>query len=289
MRYAIGDIHGMYAKMLKALENAGFDREKDTLYSVGDFSDRGSEGLPVIRYLMGLGERFKAVYGNHDYWLYQFLNAGARFIENSDEGGLSYIVNEEIKAVWDESLFSEDILNCWLNNGGGETIKSLSISTEEELGNIKNWLEKMPYSIETDKYILRHTYSRSFPGNDYSLTMKDLFERNLLRRDYDSKFWDRDMLSSSTAIRGEYRRSIPEERKKELTTKPLIIGHSPTLGFNLRPVPVYDNELNFILIDTGSFVDKRKYGIREDGEITIFNMDECTWVTSRGESGKFNL
>lgn len=31
MRYAIGDIHGMYAKMLKALENAGFDREK-TLY-----------------------------------------------------------------------------------------------------------------------------------------------------------------------------------------------------------------------------------------------------------------
>ena len=32
MNYVIGDIHGKYYKMLKALENAGFDREKDTLY-----------------------------------------------------------------------------------------------------------------------------------------------------------------------------------------------------------------------------------------------------------------
>ncbi len=289
MRYIVGDIHGMYSKLRKVLDYASFDSEKDTLYSTGDFSDRGSESLSVLRFLMGLGDNFRAVYGNHDYWLYQFLNAGVEYTSSDTGEKFSFSVDASVKAVWDEKLFPSYVLSCWLQNGGRATIKSLAESRKDERDKIKCWLGSMPYRIEAEDYFIAHTYSRTFHGPDYSMTMKEIDERDLIMRDYDSAFWDREMLSYSEKTGGKYRRIMPEERKCEITDKPLIIGHSPTPGFGLRPVPVYDSALNFILLDTGSFVDKETYHLKEDGEITVFNMDEKSWVTSSGERGKFDL
>lgn len=275
MRYIVGDIHGMYSKLRKVLDYAPFDSVNDTLYSTGDFSDRRSESLSVLRFLMGLGDHFKAVYGNHDYWLYQFLNAGVEYTSGDTGEKFSFSVDASVKAAWDEKLFPPYVLSCWLQNGGRATIKC--------------WLGSMPYRIEIEDYFIAHTYSRTFHGPDYSMTMKEIDGRDLIMRDYDSAFWDREMLSYSEKTGGKYRRIMPEERKSDITDKPLIIGHSPTPGFGLRPVPVYDRELNFILLDTGSFVDRETYHLREDGEITLFNMDEKSWVTSSGERGKFDL
>lgn len=61
----IGDIHSQYDKLITVLDKAGFNPDEDTLYSVGDFCDRGSDAVKTLRFLMNL-ENFKAVIGNHD-------------------------------------------------------------------------------------------------------------------------------------------------------------------------------------------------------------------------------
>ena len=44
MRYFItSDIHGYYSVLIKELNKQGFDKNKDTLITLGDNFDRGSE------------------------------------------------------------------------------------------------------------------------------------------------------------------------------------------------------------------------------------------------------
>lgn len=68
--FGVGDIHGMFNLLQKTLDIIGFDEEKDTLVSIGDFVDRGDESEEFQKYLKKL--YFNAVIGNHEYWM---LNA----------------------------------------------------------------------------------------------------------------------------------------------------------------------------------------------------------------------
>lgn len=61
--YAVGDIHGCYSKLEKALAPF-FDRAKDRLFSVGDLVDRGPESARAEEFLTL--PWFHAVKGNHD-------------------------------------------------------------------------------------------------------------------------------------------------------------------------------------------------------------------------------
>lgn len=67
--YFISDVHGCYDKMIAALNEAGFNREQDTLISVGDPFDRGPNSKEVLEYIMGCPHRI-IIIGNHDWRLY---------------------------------------------------------------------------------------------------------------------------------------------------------------------------------------------------------------------------
>lgn len=41
--FVIGDLHGCYDILMKALKEEGFDRSKDLVVCVGDLIDRGSK------------------------------------------------------------------------------------------------------------------------------------------------------------------------------------------------------------------------------------------------------
>ncbi len=296
MRYVIGDIHGMFEKMTQALDYSGFNPDEDTLYGLGDFADRGPDSLKVIDYLMGLKD-FRSVFGNHDMWLYQFLRSDIQFVErekfDKDSVDYNYMYFGDKVLIWPENSLFSRIRVCWENNGGRETMKSFAGTTEEKRKAVLSWLEKMPYRIESGSFIIQHTfpssYSRFFPDGDYSLTMKDMIDRNICRRDYDEQLWSRNLLKCSKAVCGENARDFEDaEIRGCITHKPMIIGHSPTQGFGLRPVPVYDSVFNFILLDTGSFV-TTDYGVKEDGTVTVYNMDTSRWHTSGGESGVIEL
>lgn len=62
--YVVGDIHGEFALLDKALEEAGFDPQRDRLFSVGDLIDRGRDSPAALTWLAK--PWFHAILGNHE-------------------------------------------------------------------------------------------------------------------------------------------------------------------------------------------------------------------------------
>jgi len=62
--YAVGDVHGCFTALDRALDAIGFDARVDRPFSVGDLVDRGPESHRVLQWL----DRswFHAVCGNHE-------------------------------------------------------------------------------------------------------------------------------------------------------------------------------------------------------------------------------
>ena len=70
--FFVSDIHGCYSKLVKALAIADFDMEKDTLVSVGDPFDRGSQSKEVLDFILSCPNHI-IIIGNHDWRLRQLI------------------------------------------------------------------------------------------------------------------------------------------------------------------------------------------------------------------------
>lgn len=73
MRYIfISDVHGMYYKMLNALDEVKFDYKTDTLVCLGDMFDRGPHSKEILEFIMDLPHKI-LVWGNHDRRLWELV------------------------------------------------------------------------------------------------------------------------------------------------------------------------------------------------------------------------
>jgi len=123
----ISDIHGC-SKTLKALLKKINFSEKDTLYFLGDYIDRGPDSSGVLDIIIELKKQFSSVIplmGNHEY---QTLQAEKEY----DTEAFYFFVKQICK--------SKDILN-----------KKKKIKKR-----YKKFMKSLPYYIELDKYFLVH-------------------------------------------------------------------------------------------------------------------------------------
>lgn len=115
--FVVGDIHGAYDLLDKALIAVGFDPEKDRLISVGDLIDRGAQSAKCLEYLKQ--PWFFAVKGNHED---MFLDT----VKNGKIDSASFQFN--------------------LQNGMGWIAKE----SPEKLREIEAAFQKLPLAIEID-------------------------------------------------------------------------------------------------------------------------------------------
>ena len=257
MRYVIGDIHGCYDKMQAVLKLASFDFNKDILYSVGDLCDRGPDCKKVLDWFCENKTKYpnnlEIIFGNHDVWLYQYLNS----------------------MVFDVP-FEYEAYSCWLNNGARETIKALQGLPLETLMHYKTIINEFKPYIELEDFVIQHTPSEV---GRIELDLQNCIERNQLSKIYDEGYFSRRMIYVSKAIFG----SSSDPWKVEPAKKTLVVGHTPLVKSNELPVPIYDKELNFICVDTGAFATKERYGV--EGCMTLLNLDTMQFFTSDNRTG----
>lgn len=55
---AVGDIHGMYQKLLSLMDQVQFNPAEDLLVFLGDYIDRGPQSLECLDYVMDLCKQF---------------------------------------------------------------------------------------------------------------------------------------------------------------------------------------------------------------------------------------
>ena len=101
--YAVGDIQGCHAELVQMLDQVSFDKEKDSLWLVGDLVNRGPGSLEVLRLVKSLGESAITVLGNHDLHLLAVAEGVAELNRND--------TLDEILAAPDR----EELLS-WLRN-----------------------------------------------------------------------------------------------------------------------------------------------------------------------------
>ena len=73
--WVVGDVHGCFRTLHKALQSIDFKHGRDRLFSVGDLIDRGPNAIEALEWLDG--ERFEAVVmGNHEAEMVRMLQTG---------------------------------------------------------------------------------------------------------------------------------------------------------------------------------------------------------------------
>lgn len=227
MRYFfISDVHGNYEKMVAALEARHFDKEKDTLVSVGDPFDRGFKSKEVLEYIMSCPNRI-LLWGNHDRRLYLL------------------VYNMDFYSYYD------------YQNGILETFKSLA--GDEYNGGIDYCLDALQkdklltkyfneccYAIEFKDLIATHAWLPYIVSN-YKFGMPEAeweYSIDPQWRDYNPKRWYEYLWCNSlgAAIKGAF----PEKK--------LLIGHFHAWRFreSFENKDMIDKDKN--IIDSSTFV-----------------------------------
>lgn len=150
--FALSDIHGRDINLSHFVKK-GFELKNPNhiIVLVGDYFDRNEKNLLVLRFIEKykklLKERFIVLKGNHDEFIFNFIE----YIEKNIS------INEVLH-------HDEVNLERWLRNGGDITIRQLfgpykgkyTATKEKNLKRLKRFQNYVQDFYETDSYIFTH-------------------------------------------------------------------------------------------------------------------------------------
>ena len=139
---AVGDIHGMYEKLVSLMELMQFNPDDDMLIFLGDYIDRGPQSLECLDYVMDLykqyPERIIPLLGNHEamclnYYRYE----GQRH---------SYMMDD----------LDKQMVMVWLDNGGTDTHRQFKKLKRPELQKRLRWMRMLSNHYQVGNFYFCH-------------------------------------------------------------------------------------------------------------------------------------
>ena len=221
--FVIGDIHGGYKALLQCLERSNFNKETDTLISLGDICDGWSQVREVFDELLSI-KNLIFIIGNHDYWTLSWMNSGEKPLIWTSQGGQhtleSYGNNPENVPSEHRQLLQNGNV-CYLDekkrlfvHGGIDPNKSLDRQDIQEvmwdrdlITNARNKHNQKPnykYGKGFDEIFVGHTsitqFGKRVPTkfcNVWGLDTGGGWEWKLSIMDVDThEYWQSDVVSS---------------------------------------------------------------------------------------------
>lgn len=214
--YVVGDVHGYLDELVAALTGQGLIDDEGNwaagntrLWFLGDFTDRGPDGIGVIDLVMRLsaeaaaaGGYCKALMGNHELLLLGARRFGDTPV-NSGAGTATFQA-------------------AWLLNGGQKT-------DMERLQDVHlQWMSRLDALVEEDGHLLMHSDTTAYL--DYGTTIEDVNDnvRAILTRNDADECWD---IFRKLTKRFAFRDNGGPEAARELMAAyggaRIVHGHSP--------------------------------------------------------------
>ena len=142
---AVGDIHGMYDKLIALMEKVKFNPEQDLLIFLGDYIDRGPHSLECLDYVMALNKQYPEwvipLLGNHEY-----MCVGYILCEKYDFG----------RELLPDFRIDLVLSYAWSDNGGEDTYRKLKTLEKCELEKRLRWLAGLPIYYQVNDYFFCH-------------------------------------------------------------------------------------------------------------------------------------
>jgi hypothetical protein len=255
--YVVGDVHGYLDELVEALAEQGLiDADchwaagHARLWFLGDFTDRGPDGIGVIDLVMRLsaeaaaaGGYCKALMGNHELLLLGAKRFGDTPV-NSGAGTATFQA-------------------AWLLNGGQKT-------DMDRLQDVHlQWMARLDAVVEEDDHLLMHSDTTAYL--EYGDTIEDVNDtvHAILTRNDADECWD---LFRKLTKRFAFRDDAEPQAVRELLTayggRRIVHGHSP-IPYLLGEVGTEDGEDGTGPIVEGPHVYADGLVIAMDGGVTM--------------------
>ena len=135
---AVGDIHGMYDKLINLMDKVQFNPEEDLLLFLGDYVDRGPASVRCLQYVYDLQQTWPdnviCLLGNHEVMMASY------FMQK--QGSYNNLII--------------DYADSWLDNGGFETLKQLNELDVEKREGLVTWATNLPVRFQYQEFFFCH-------------------------------------------------------------------------------------------------------------------------------------
>ncbi|MER5742807.1 metallophosphoesterase [Streptomyces sp. NPDC002225] len=255
--YVVGDVHGYLDELRAALTEQGLIDADGTwaagnarLWFLGDFTDRGPDGIGVIDLVMRLsaeaaaaGGYCKALMGNHEL----LLLGAKRFNDTPVNSGAGTATFQA----------------AWLLNGGQK-------NDMERLQDVHlQWMSRLDAIVEEDGHLLMHSDTTAYL--EYGATIEDVNENvhTILTRNDADECWD---LFRKFTKRFAFRDEAGPQAVRELMAayggQRIVHGHSP-IPYLLGEVGSEDGDDSSGPVVEGPHVYADGLAIAMDGGVTM--------------------